>query len=135
MTLAPLAAIAYRIYDLVHLRYEFDRNRLLIVTAAVKQIVPIQRIERIWYERPAKADSTASPGARIKAQIKGLVWPGCYVGPGEIEGMGLTLFYGVTPPARTSDRRDALGGLWHLGARCDQNLRRCLAPARRSARK
>jgi hypothetical protein len=98
LTLAPLAVVAYRIYDLVHLRYAFDRNRLLIVTAAVKQIVPMRRIEKIRYEQP-KANAPVLPGIRPKARIKGLVWPGCYVGPGEVEGIGLTLFYGVSPPS------------------------------------
>jgi hypothetical protein len=35
---------------------------------------------------------------RLTARIRSLVWPGCYVGPGYIEGVGLTLFYGVAPP-------------------------------------
>jgi hypothetical protein len=92
-TLAPLALIAYRIYDLLHLRYEFDRNRLVIATAAVRQIVPMHSVERILdgYVHDAR-------DPRLKAQIRGLVWPGCYLGPGYVEGVGLTLFYGVAPP-------------------------------------
>jgi hypothetical protein len=98
LTLAPLAMIAYRIYDLLHLRYAFDRNCLVIVTAAVRQIVPMHRIERIWMGRALDSPAPDSPSTGFKARIRGLVWPGCYVGPGEVEGIGLTLFYGVTSP-------------------------------------
>ncbi len=89
LTLAPLAAIAYRIYDLLHLRYEFDRNCLVIATAAVRQIVPMRSILQV------RADSS---GDGPEARIRGMVWPGCYVGPGEVKGAGFALFYGVTPP-------------------------------------
>lgn len=89
LTLVPLAAIIYRIYDLLHLRYEFDRNRLLISTAAVKQVVPMRSIQSVLLD---------SPGAGREARVRGLVWPGSYVGPGDVEDIGLTLFYGVTPP-------------------------------------
>ena len=90
LTLVPLAVIAYRIYDLLHLRYEFDRNRLVITTAAVKQVVPMRSIQRIH---------TDLAGTGSEARIRGPVWPGCYVGQGVVEGIGLTLFYGVTPPS------------------------------------
>jgi hypothetical protein len=93
LTLVPLVAIAYRIYDLLHLRYEFDRNRLLIATAAVKQIVPLHSIQRVLVDSPQGA-----PGTGRGARIRGLAWPGCYVGYGDVENIGLTLFYGVTPP-------------------------------------
>jgi hypothetical protein len=89
LSLAPLAVIAYRIYDLLHLRYEFDRNRLVIARAAVKQIVPMRSIQSIHL---------GAPGSSLKARIRGLAWPGYRVGQGEVEGIGLTLFYGVTPP-------------------------------------
>lgn len=103
LTLAPLAVIAYRIYDLLHLRYEFDRNQLVITTAAITQIVPIRSIERILYEPKSSVPGTGAPGpsssgSGLKAKIRSLVWPGCSIGPGEIEDIGLTLFYGVTPP-------------------------------------
>jgi hypothetical protein len=90
LTTVPLAAIAYRMYDLMHLRYEFDRNRLLIATAAVQQIVPMDSIIRV------RRDAS---GRGPRARIRGLIWPGCYIGPGFVEGLGMTLFYGVTPPS------------------------------------
>jgi hypothetical protein len=89
LTLVPIMAIAYRIYDLLYLRYEFDRNRLVITSAAAKQIVPMHHIERIHVD---------SPGTDLRAPIRGLAWPGCYIGSGDVKGIGLTLFYGVAPP-------------------------------------
>jgi hypothetical protein len=85
-----MAGWSCRMYDLLHLRYEFDRNRLVIATAAVQQIVPMSSIIRV-----RRDSSDAGP----RAWIRRLVWPGCYVGPGFVEGIGLTLFYGVTPPS------------------------------------
>jgi hypothetical protein len=87
LSLPVTALIAYRLYDLLYLRYEFDRNRLMIVTAATKQIVPMQSIERI----------IDGQGTDLQARIKGLVWPGCFIGTGDVCGVGLTLFYGITP--------------------------------------
>ena len=93
LTVAPLAAIVYRIYDLLHLRYEFDRNRLVITMAVVKQIVPMRSIQRVLLDSTRVASDTG-----LETRIRGLVWPGCYVGQGDVENVGLTLFYGVTPP-------------------------------------
>ncbi len=87
LSLPVTALIVYRLYDLLHLRYEFDRNRLMIITAATKQIVPMQSIDRI----------INGQGTDLRARIKGLVWPGCFIGPGDISEVGLTLFYGVVP--------------------------------------
>jgi hypothetical protein len=87
LSLPVTVLIAYRLYDLLHLRYEFDRNRLMIVTAATKQIIPMQSIDRV-----IDGQDTDS-----QARIKSLVWPGCFIGPGDVDGVGLTLFYGVEP--------------------------------------
>jgi hypothetical protein len=86
LSLPVIVLIAYRLFDLLHLRYEFDRNRLMIVTAATRQIVPMQSIERV----------IDGQGTDLQARIRGLVWPGCFVGSGDVGGVGLTLFYGVT---------------------------------------
>jgi len=87
LSLPVTALIAYRLYDLLHLRYEFDRNRLMIVTAATRQIIPMHSIERI----------IDSQDIDLQARINGLVWPGCFIGSGHVRGVGLTLFYGVVP--------------------------------------
>jgi hypothetical protein len=88
LSLPAMAFIGYRIYDLTQLRYEFDRNRLVINTGATKQIIPMRSVERV----------IAGLEGERKARIKGPAWPGCFVGPGDVQGVGLTLFYGVTPP-------------------------------------
>jgi hypothetical protein len=88
LSLPTIALIAYRIYDLSHLRYEFDRNQLVIITAGTRQIVPTCNIEQVLVGRDVALD----------VRIKSLTWPGCYIGQGHIEGVGLTLFYSTTPP-------------------------------------
>lgn len=88
LSIAPIVVVAYRVYDLMQLRYEFDRNRLLIVRAGTRHTIPLESIERI-------VDGRAT---NLPARFKGVRWPGCYVGPGEVDGIGLTLFYGVTLP-------------------------------------
>jgi hypothetical protein len=88
VSLAAIALVAYRVYDLGRLRYEFDRNRFLVARAGIEYVVPLRSIERVTEVGPSG----------LSARIKSLRWPGCYIGPGEVDGIGLTLFHGVTPP-------------------------------------
>jgi hypothetical protein len=90
VSLVAIAVVAYRIYDLTRLRYEFDRNRLVIVRAGSRHIVPLTSIERVVEA------GRAGLGARIRA----LRWPGCAIGPGAVEEIGLTLWNGVDPPSQ-----------------------------------
>jgi hypothetical protein len=87
-SLVAIVLVAYRVYDLTQLRYEFDRNRLLIVRAGTRHIIPLESIERMVDAR------SAGLGARLKS----IRWPGCYIGLGSVDEIGLTLFFGVTPP-------------------------------------
>ncbi len=87
LSLPAIVLIAYRIYNLAHLRYSLDRNRLLIVTGALQQIIPLARIERVL---------EGDKGRQV--QLKGITWPGYAIAAGMVEGLGLTLFYGVEPP-------------------------------------
>ncbi|MBN1642306.1 MAG: DUF1648 domain-containing protein [Anaerolineae bacterium] len=89
-SLFALALVGYRIYDLSRLSYAFDRNRLVIQTAGAQQIVPTCNIERVIDGR-----ETA-----LSVRMKAPIWPGCTLGQGLVEGVGLTLFYAVDPPAR-----------------------------------
>ena len=82
-----IATIAYRIYDLMHLRYEFDRNRVVLATASTKQTIPMNRIEGVIDGR--KSD--------LRVRMRSITWPGCLIGQGNIDGIGLTLFYAATP--------------------------------------
>jgi len=90
LSLPAAAWVALRIYNLVRLHYELDRNRLVIHTAAVQQIVPLQSIERV-------VDGQKDD---VQVRMKSLTWPGCAIGQGTVRGIGLTLFYGVTPPSQ-----------------------------------
>lgn len=87
-SLPVIALICYWVYGLMCLRYEFDRNRLVIITASSQQIIPMSSIERLVDGRDA--------GLQVKKQS--VIWPGYWIGHGVIQGIGLTLFYAVTPP-------------------------------------
>lgn len=84
-----MALIGYWIYGLMQLRYEFDRNRLVIHTAAGQQIIPMSSITRVIDGR----------GGGLQVHLASLFWPGYWIGHGTIEGVGLTLFYAVAPPS------------------------------------
>jgi len=91
LTLSSVAAIGllgYRLYDLSQLGYEFNRNQLVIRTAGTQQIIPTGSIERVIDGR-----ETA-----IEARVRGPTWPGYYVGEGQVEDVGMALFYAVAPP-------------------------------------
>jgi hypothetical protein len=88
VSLAAIVLVVYRIYDLTQLRYEFDRNRLLIARAGMQHTIPIESIERV----------VDGAEAKWAAKIRGVRWPGCYIGPGSTDETGMTLFYGVDAP-------------------------------------
>lgn len=88
LSVPVIGVLGYWIYDFSQLGYEFDRNRLVIRTAGTQQIVPTGSIERVIDGREAQP----------RARMQSLTWPGYCVGQGQIEGVGLTLFYAVGPP-------------------------------------
>ena len=88
LSLLAIVLVGYRLLDLSRLRYEFDRNQLAIYTAGSKQIVPTCQIERVL----------AGSALEGKVRMRSLFWPGLNLGQGQIEGVGLTLFYAVVPP-------------------------------------
>jgi hypothetical protein len=90
LSLLVAAWVALRVSNLGRLDYELDRNRLVIHTATVQQIIPLQSIERVI---DGQKDE-------VQVRMKSLTWPGCVLGQGTVQGIGLTLFYGVTPPAQ-----------------------------------
>lgn len=87
-SLPGMALIGYWIYGLMRLRYEFDRNRLAITTAAGKQIIPMSNVKQVIDGKKT----------RLQVRMKSPFWPGYWIGHGEIEGVGLALFYAVEPP-------------------------------------
>lgn len=88
VSMAAIGTIAYRIYDLTRLRYELDRNRLLIVRAGMRYVIPLESIERV----------VEAGRVGLGARMRGLRWPGCYLGTGSVDQIGLTLFNGVGMP-------------------------------------
>jgi Bacterial PH domain/Domain of unknown function (DUF1648) len=88
LSLPAFAVIGYRIYSLTQLRYEFDRNQLVIHTAGSQQIIPTCSIDRLIDGRETD----------LQVRMRGLTWPGFYMGQGHVVGVGLTLFYAVHPP-------------------------------------
>jgi len=88
ISLFLLVLIGYWLYGLARSRYMLDRNALVIQWGAVKQIIPTTQIQRVL------------TGEEIKGNIRfyGGMWPGHWVGYGEVAGAGQTLFYATVPP-------------------------------------
>lgn len=64
------------------LRYVIDRNGLIIHWGLTRQVVPMDRIERLV------------PGRRLpEPRVEGVSWLGHHIGLGQVEGVGDTLFY------------------------------------------
>ncbi|MCX7683249.1 MAG: PH domain-containing protein [Anaerolineae bacterium] len=83
-----LMLIGYWLYGLARSKYLLDRNALIIRWGAVEQIIPAPQIQRVL------------TGEEIEGPIRfyGGMWPGHWVGYGEVSGIGQTLFYATVPP-------------------------------------
>jgi len=81
--------IAYWVYGLAGARYTLDRNALIIHWGTSQQIIPTGAIERVF------------TGDELKGNVHfyGGRWPGHWVGYGELEEGGATLFYATQPLA------------------------------------
>jgi len=88
LSLPAFVLLGYWIYGLSQLRYEFDRNRLIISTGAVTQVIPMNQVDRVLDGR--KLD--------VQVRMKSLCWPGYWIGQGVLEEGGMTLSYAVDPP-------------------------------------
>ncbi len=80
---AALAGLfAYWTMALASLRYTVDRNGLVIAWAGIRQIIPLQAIERLV------------PGTSLEVpKVHGISWFGYHVGSAEIRRIGSVLFY------------------------------------------
>lgn len=87
LSLAAIGWVAYRLTGLIHSAYVLDRNALVIVWGDTEQVIPTPQIERVIL------------GEEIQGRVRfrGIRWPGCWVGYGEIEGIGPVLFYATAP--------------------------------------
>ena len=80
---ATLAALfVYWTMALASLRYTVDRNGLVIAWAGIRQVIPLQSIERLV------------PGTSLEVpQVHGISWFGYHIGSAEIRRIGSVLFY------------------------------------------
>lgn len=79
--------IAYWVYGLAGASYTLDRNALIIHWGTSRQIVPAGAIERVFSGDELEGD----------VHFYGGRWPGHWVGYGELEKGGPTLFYATQP--------------------------------------
>ena len=82
-----LALIGYQLYSLARSGYDIDRNAVTIQWGLIKQIVPVESIQRIML------------GAEVEGGVKyfrGWRWPGLMQGQGELPEADLTVFYAST---------------------------------------
>jgi Bacterial PH domain/Domain of unknown function (DUF1648) len=82
-----LALIGYQLYGLARSGYDVDRNAVTIQWGPVKQIVPVESIQRIML------------GTEVEGGVKGFHgwrWPGLMQGQGELPEADLTVFYAST---------------------------------------
>ncbi len=90
LSLPLLVLLGYLVYALFNLRYQLHRDALTIVWGATQHVIPMSSI------REVVRGEDLGEGMRVK----GVSWPGCLVGRGQIEGIGRTLFYATEPGAK-----------------------------------
>lgn len=79
-----LALISFQLYGLARSGYDVDRNAVTIQWGPVKQIVPVESIQRIML------------GTEVEGRVRGFQgwrWPGLMQGQGEVSEADLTVFY------------------------------------------
>ncbi|MGA2284945.1 MAG: PH domain-containing protein [Dehalococcoidia bacterium] len=76
------ALVAYWTYACAGLRYELDRNGLVIHCGFVRQVIPLDSVKKV------------TPGELVPLPgIEGVGWPGYHVGRAKVQDIGETLFY------------------------------------------
>ncbi len=79
-----IVLIAYQLYGLSRSGYDVDRNALIIQWGAIRQIVPMESIQRIMLGTEVEGNVS---------RFRGWRWPGLMQGHGEVPEAGMTLFY------------------------------------------
>jgi hypothetical protein len=87
------AFLAYHLYGYWSLRYLLDRNALIIRWAGLRQVIPLERI------RQAVAVADLPPADR-PPRLRGLRWPGLWIGTTRPADRPPVLSYASAPPAR-----------------------------------
>jgi len=94
LSLGPLAFLAYRIYQLLTLRYLMDRDSVTIVCGSVRQVVPLSNLSSILVPTGSRGKGLSDlPSPK-------LVWLGCWLGRSQGKDMGPLLFYATEPPKK-----------------------------------
>jgi len=88
LSLILLGLVGYWLYGLARSGYTLDRNALIIHWGPTEQIIPTTQIKRAL-----KGDEVAG-----HVQFHGVMWPGHWVGYGEVPGTGSAFFYATVPP-------------------------------------
>jgi Domain of unknown function (DUF1648)/Bacterial PH domain len=86
-SLPLVALIGYQLYGLSRSGYDVDRNAVTIHWGPIKQIVPVESIQRIML------------GAEVDGKVeffRGWRWPGLMQGQGFLPEAELTVFYAAT---------------------------------------
>lgn len=83
-----IGSIAYQLFGLSRSGYDVDRNTLIIQWGAIRQIVPMESIQRIMLGTEVVGRVSRFRGAR---------WPGLMQGHGQVPEAGQTLFYATGP--------------------------------------
>jgi hypothetical protein len=86
-SLLLIAVLAYQLYGLSRSGYDVDRNAVTIQWGAIRQIIPVESIQRIMLATELEYGVSGFRGWR---------WPGLMQGHGELPEAGLTLFYAAT---------------------------------------
>jgi len=87
-SLPLIAALAYQLYGLSRSGYDADRNAVTIQWGAIRQIIPVESIQRIMLATELEYGVSGFRGWR---------WPGLMQGHGELPEAGLTLSYAISP--------------------------------------
>jgi len=83
-----LGLMGYWLYGLMKSDYSLDRNALVIHWGTTEQTIPLHQITRVF-----SGDELTE-----KVRLTGSVWPGHFVGYGEIPEAGSALFYATAAP-------------------------------------
>ncbi len=76
------ALFAYWTYACASLRYELDRNALVVHCGFVRQVIPLDSVKRVTF-----GELVPLPA------IEGVGWSGYHVGRAKVQDIGETLFY------------------------------------------
>lgn len=94
LSLGPLVFLAYRIYQLLTLRYLMDRDSVTIVCGSVRRVVPLSNLSSIIAPAGSRGKGLSDlPPPR-------LAWLGCWLGRRQTKDMGPLFFYATEPPKK-----------------------------------